>query len=202
LPNKYYFFNEETGEYELDTSQEAREGVAYYERNDIYVSNDDSNTFAKGSSWNLNALIIPNTVTLGKREEQAYMKELKGFGRDYNTINGLIVQLNRMIAADNYDTRDRSTLQGAINYLNDMIANFDSLTPGDIPIIDDYGRLHGGEVLGDKWVNIDINRNVEKPTLTITHKYNPVPRDNTSEDVNGKGDTFTYPTYTFDEMGH
>lgn len=202
LPNKYYFFNGETGEYELDTSQEAREGVAYYERNDIYVSNDDSNTFAKGSSWNLNALIIPNTVTLGKREEQAYMKELKGFGRDYNTINGLIVQLNRMIAADNYDTRDRSTLQGAINYLNDMIANFDSLTPGDIPIIDDYGRLHGGEVLGDKWVNIDINRNVEKPTLTITHKYNPVPRNNTSEDVNGKGDTFTYPTYTFDETGH
>ena len=202
LPNKYYFFNEETGEYELDTSQDAREGVVYYERDDIYVSNDDSNIFAKGSSWNLNALIIPNTVTLGKREEQAYMKELKGFGRDYNTINGLIVQLNRMIAADNYDTRDRSTLQGAINYLNDMIANFDSLTPGDIPIIDDYGRLHGGEVLGDKWVNIDINRNVEKPTLTITHKYNPVPRNNTSEDVNEKGDTFTYPTYTFDEMGH
>ena len=207
LPNKYYFYNESSGKYELDESHTARENVTYYERNDIYVSNDNSNIFSKGSSWNLNALIIPNTVTLGKRIEKAYMKELKGFGRDYNTINGLIVQLNKLISADNYDTRDRSTLQGAINYLNDMINNFDSLTPGDIPIIDDYGRLHGGKVLGDDWTNIDINRNVEEPTLTITHTYNPVEKSDTTSDVNtasttAKKNKLTWDTYTFDEMGH
>ena len=202
LPNKYYIYDETQGKYILDISQEPREDINYYEKNDIYVSNDDSNTFKKGSIWNLNASTIPSTVTLSKRSIQPQMRELKGFGRNFNTINGLIVEMNKLLSGGNYDSRDKSTLQGAINYLNDIILKFEALTPGDFPIVDYFGRLHGGRAVTDEWIDVKFDPNTDDPKMIVTHEHNPVNKDNTSEDVNGNGDTFTYPTYTFDKMGH
>jgi hypothetical protein len=41
---------------------------------------------------------------------KAAMRELNGFGRNYNTINGLIVEINKLLSSGNYDSRDKSTL--------------------------------------------------------------------------------------------
>jgi hypothetical protein len=130
------------------------------------------------------------------------MRELDGYGRNFNTINGLIVEMNKLLSSGNYDSRDKSTLQGAINYLNDIILKFEALTPGDFPIVDYFGRLHGGRAVTDEWIDVKFDPNTDDPKMIVTHEHNPVNKDNTSEDVNGNGDTFTYPTYTFDKMGH
>lgn len=215
MPNKYYYFDSSKQQYVIDTSLTPRNKTQYYKRNDIYISEDTSGFFQKGASWNMSAEAIPHTVTLSKREEIGYMKELKSFGRSYNTINGLILQLNRLMAVDKPDTRDRSTLQGAINYLNDMVIKIHSLTPGDLPLIDSYGRLHGGNIETDEWIDVKIDPNVEQPRMIVTHEHNPDDITDSSRDLNGDkiddapelfnvgdNDTITFPTYKFDNMGH
>ena len=62
--------------------------------------------------------------------------------------------------------------------------------------------MHGGRAVTDEWIDVKFDPNVDDPKMIVTHEHNPVNKDNTSEDVNGNGDTFTYPTYTFDKMGH
>jgi hypothetical protein len=163
----------------------------------------------------MSADAIPHTVSLGHRAEVAYMKKLNGYGRSYNTINGLILELNRKLATDKPDTRDRNTLQGAINYLNDVAAKIHSLTPGELPLVDSYGRIHGGIVETDEWIDVKIDPNVEQPRMIVTHEHNPSDITNSSRDLNGDktddapelfnvgdSDTITFPTYKFDDMGH
>ena len=212
-PNKYYY--KVDGQFVVDTSLLPQEGIQYYKLNDIYISEDTSGYFQKGASWNMNADAIPHTVTLGHRAEVAYMKKLDGYGRSYNTVNGLILELNRKLATDKPDTRDRSTLQGAINYLNDVATKVHSLTPGELPLVDSYGRIHGGIVETDEWIDVKIDPNVEEPRMIVTHEYNPNDITNSSRDLNGDktddapelfnvgdSDTITFPTYKFDDMGH
>lgn len=203
-PNKYYFYDPDLGKYVIDMSAQARTGVTYWVRNDIYVAQDTSNTFAQGSVWNTNATIIPNTITLSKRTETPVMKELEGFARSFNTLNGLILEMNRLIKADDYSTRDRNTLQGAINYLNDIIAKFDVLMPGDFPVVDYFGRLHGAHAETDKWIDVKIDPNIISPKMIITHEYNPISKENESINMNdtAKASTIEIPIYTFDETGH
>ena len=202
-PNKYYYYDNELDKFIIDSSPFKRE-VFYYQRNDVYVAADTSNTFAKGSVWNLNAIAIPNAITLGKRIESFVMKELEGFGRSFNTINGLILELNRLVAADNYTTRDRNTLQGAINYLNDIIVKLDALTPGDFPVVDYFGRLHGAVAETDNWIDVAVDPNVINPKLIITHEYNPIEIEDDKIDLNETAgeSNIELPLYAFDEKGH
>lgn len=202
-PNKYYYYDDILNKFIIDTSA-VKQDIPYYQRNDVYISADTSNIFAKGSIWNLNAIAIPNTITLGKRVESFSMKELEGFGRSFNTINGLILEMNRLIAANNYTTRDRNTLQGAINYLNDIIVKLDSLTPGDFPVVDYFGRLHGATAETDKWIDVAIDPNVINPKLIITHEYNPIEIDSDEIDLNETAEEsdIELPLYAFDETGH
>ena len=214
-PNKYYYL--EDGQYIIDKSlypktkvENGEEVLAvdYFKRRDIYISEDTSGLLQKGSSWNMNAEAIPHSVTLGEREEVEYMKELKGFGRNTNTLNGLIVDLNRLMATDKPDTRDRSTVQGAINYLNDTAIKIHTLTPGEFPVIDHYGRLNSGEMDLDDWIDVKFDPNVDEPRMIIRHIFNPDDIENTQRDLNiveeGQevDDTITFPTYKFDDMGH
>ena len=62
-----------------------------------------------------------------------------------NTLHGLILKINQLLLAGNKLTRDRATVQGSINVLNDVINKFDKLAPADIVMIDAYGRIHGGD---------------------------------------------------------
>lgn len=203
-PNKYYYFSDEEGKFVIETSPTLREGVTYYIREDIYISNDSSNTLPLGSTWNLNATFIPNSVVLSKRREKPIMRELSGFGRGLNTINGLILKMSELLAANNYQTRDRNTLQGAINYLNDIIFKLDALTPGQFPVVDHFGRLHGANTKFDDWVSIHIDPNIEQPIFEIRHDYNPTTLEDDADDLNETAErsTFTMPIFTFDEKGH
>ena len=203
-PNKYYYFSDEEGKFVIETSPTLREGVDYYIREDIYISSDTSNTFQTGATWNLNATFIPNSITLAKRKEFPVMRELSGFGRGLNTINGLILKMSELLAVNNYQTRDRNTLQGAINYLNDIIFKLDALTPGQFPVVDHFGRLHGANTKFDDWVSIHIDPNIEQPIFEIRHDYNPTTLEDDEDDLNETAErsTFTMPIFTFDEKGH
>ena len=42
---------------------------------------------------------------------------MQGFSRNYNTIHGLLLKLNQLINVGNPQTRDITTIQGALNRL-------------------------------------------------------------------------------------
>jgi hypothetical protein len=102
-------------------------------------------------------------------------KELKGFARGLNTINGLILKLNQLFKFDDTKTRDRETIQGCLNCLNDLINDFGELNPGEIAVIDEYGRLKSAEIFTkqenetDSWISVTVNDSVADTKITISH---------------------------------
>jgi hypothetical protein len=70
---------------------------------------------------------------------------LDGFAKYLNTLHGLILEINKKLLFGDKLTRDVSTVQGAINKLNDIINGFAEMLPSNILMIDALGRVHGGD---------------------------------------------------------
>lgn len=135
---------------------EGKEDFVYYLKRKAYIVNDTSNHLKQGMVWNVNTDKIPEGVVLGALfndiveelkakgynvEKKYKWKELKGFSQDLNTINGLILQLNKLYSFDDELTRDINTVQGMFNTLRDNFAKFDTLTPGYLLAVNEYGQL-------------------------------------------------------------
>lgn len=135
---------------------EGREDFIYYLKRQSYVVEDSSNHLRVGQVWNVNTNEIPEGVKLGALfndvvdeliakghnvEKKYVWRELKGFAKDLNTINGLILQLNKTYRFDDELTRDLTTIKGTINTLRDYFAKFDILTPGYLLAVNAYGQL-------------------------------------------------------------
>ena len=143
VPNKFYIIDPVSGQYIVDKSKEFSSSKVYYKFNgSLYVINDSMNIFAPHSEWNDNITQVPASVKLGLRTEHISTKVLDNFARQLNTIHGLILQVNKMLEIDDFDTRDRATLQGCINIVNDIINKFEVLAPNNFLIVDDYGRVN------------------------------------------------------------
>lgn len=135
---------------------DGREDFIYYLKRQSYVVEDSSNHLRVGQVWNVNTNEIPEGVKLGALfndvvdelkanghnvEKKYEWKELKGYSEDFNTINGLILQLNKLYRFDDGLTRDITTIQGTLNTLRDYFAKFDILTPGYLLAVNAYGQL-------------------------------------------------------------
>lgn len=145
-------------------------------------------------------------LSVGFRTEVIGVQELVGFGRTFNTIHGLILELRRLIDGAKEDTRDTTTLQGAVNKLNDIIAKFNEITPNKLVITDEYGRYNPATYNDTTWLGWTVNPDIDNPTVELYHK-----NANKSETTNivsqgaqtpNFGATFKIPTLTFDSKGH
>lgn len=199
-PDKYYY--EKTlgsGDYEIDTNEKMSK-IQYYNISDLYVISDENNILKPGSKWNPNITEIPNGITLGIKHETWKWKELDGFARTLNTIHGLIIEINNILKTGDKLTRDNKTVQGCINTLNDIINTFATLTPGQIAIVDKYGRLTSAPYETDKWINLQVDNGV----IDVAHN-DPMPLQNPLEKkdlILSFGDSFTIPEWAFDDKGH
>ena len=202
-PDKYYYKKAED-DYEIDT-KETMSHDQYYDISELYVISDENNVFAKGSIWNINVEEPPEGVILGTRTEEWEWKELDGFARNLNTIHGLIIEINNILKTDDKLTRDRQTVQGCINIINDLIDKIDTLIPAHFIIVDEYGRMKSspwttkqifnsynygnGNITADiedvdMWIKLDIDDNHKNPMVTINHTYHPVGETTTISDKN------------------
>ena len=234
-PNRYYYKkNPAINKYTLDTNFNMTEGREYYyEGVEWYIISDKNGIAEPGAKWNDN---IPAEdaeklgVVLGTRKEIYEWKELTGFARTLNTIHGLILKLNNIIKFNDKITRDTTTIQGCINKINDIIANFGELVPGHLMIVDDYGRIrssgytteqnfsyinHGNnpdEEKNDgmkKWISINVNKDAQNPLITVNHEFNEVEdtftesdKNNPNETDNNNGNTLQLYTPIVDSTGH
>lgn len=143
--NKYYY--KDGDDYVLDSSPTMSMGSDdYYNYYPLYVIPDlsSSNVFIDGSLWNPN---IPSNeaakynVVLGIRKEIWCWKELVDFSKDLNTLHGLILKVNSLFRANDFETRDRNTIQGCINTMNDLLNKVGSFKPNCFLYTDEYGRV-------------------------------------------------------------
>lgn len=216
IGSTYYYKNEEN-KYELDRNNLPTEGRVYYLRNNmLYVISDDNNLYEPGCQWNMNVSPIPEGVKLGTRQPYPTFEELNGFARELNTIHGLILKINYMLLYGDSFTRDQSTVQGCINVLNDIIAKFEFINPGEIMTVDSYGRIHSTpyttsqeydnfnfgklkangvpetiEATEDRWIRLDINPDAAHPLITFKHEFTEAADSQTTTTAdknNGDGD--------------
>ena len=213
-------------------------GLVYYIKSEPYIISDSSGILSPGSIWNSNTF-PPDTIKIGtlysggdfvtydelgnlksqsltsaEQAEKLYQwTELKGFSRTLNTINGLIVKLNQVFDFDNTLTRDRSTIQGMMNTINDVINDFGELNPGEFTIIDEYGRIKSAKMLTtaadgsdeEGWINVEVNPKVNETQISIRHNDAKAADGVLGQLQNQNltfGDTFKAISFGIDDKGH
>ncbi len=117
--------------------------------------------------------------------------EIEDFAGNLNTINGLIVSIRNILESDNSETRNKKTVQGTINVLNDIIDCFNDLIPGEFLICNNDGKVNsagwttsqtiiynnlgnGSSTQGgteeNQWISLSINANVGNEKITLEHQ--------------------------------
>lgn len=207
ITNDFYikgkYFEKVNGSYIISSDEEPKDKIYYIEKK-YYVINDELGNLPKGMEWNTNIISWPSTLHIGIRNEKYEMQELKGFARSFNTIHGLILEIRRLLDTDHVLTRDINTVQGAINKLNDIIAKFEDLQPGKLILVDNYGRIHPTDTVGDRWLEWVINADPVNPSIEILHNT-AQEAEATFEQRNKApkfGEIITTPKIEIDARGH
>lgn len=210
-PNTYYKViqvDEDTNIYELDKSIKKDPEATYARKNLLYISSDKEKLFGVGATWSKSIDVVPNTIELSylTNPDECYGRiMLQGFGKELNTINGLILEINKVLSTEDYYTRDRKTVQGCINYINDILNKFEEFEERCILMTDNYGRVHSINPRTDAWLDIDIQGNVDKPDFYIEHMP-PVIEEHDDIKININNDaniqTIELQTSKADEKGH
>lgn len=133
------------GKYMVDYSDESSVDISipHYQKRSVYVINDDAHIYDDGAIWNPEATQIPANITLGRRPDK-YVYELVAlpeFGRNLNTMHGLLLRTNQILENLNPSIRYLDTVAGSMNTLKDIFAKFDILKPHSIVTVDEYGRV-------------------------------------------------------------
>lgn len=216
-PGKYYYKNSEFLTDILDNGiimktatepngaiVDPETGLIYYTLQEAYVVEDTAGILETGSVWD-KEVVPPDTVTLGIRTETYKWTELKGFAEQLNTIHGLILEINKFLKFNDTLTRDRTTVQGCINQINDIINVFGEINPSDTVIINSYGQFAGARYITDDWISVSTNKSLSDPSITINHVS---PANNTTQigETTAKtlqfGGSFKSYNFGIDEKGH
>lgn len=134
-----------------------------------------------------------------------YYAYLDGFANNLSTINGLILQLKNLIESDDSESRNKETVQGVVNTLNDIINMFEDLIPGEPVIVDASGKVTSanwttkqtlaytnlggaaapsGNVAENQWIQMSIDKNDK--LITLQHSGTHTAKDTaTSSNKNG-----------------
>ena len=179
-------------------------GLIYYTLQEAYVVKDTAGILEAGSVWD-KEVAPPDTVTLGIRTETYKWTELKGFAEQLNTIHGLILEINKFLKFNDTLTRDRTTVQGCINQINDIINVFGEINPSDTVIINSYGQFAGARYITDDWISVSTDKSLSDPSITVNHigpTNNTTQIGETTAQTLKFGGSFKSHSFGIDEKGH
>lgn len=227
-PNKYYVESTKgSGDYILCQDKEFDPSKTYYNNTlELYVKEDTAGIYDVGAKWPMEVKKIPSTVTLATRSPKYELKELPGFGDKITTLHGLLLKLYENIDPSDKLTRDNQTSRGTINLINDLMNRFAALAPGELTVVDSYGRMHsanqstsqtlsytnratnasvGSNVTKDNaLITLVIDDNYKQPKVTITHS-NVTKVADTKDAINldtASSDNFEIVQPITDNAGH
>lgn len=169
-PNVYYIEDDTSDDgYSLSTSP-TKPNATLYRKRQLYVYSDSLNIMPRGMMWNVDATIVPNTITLAKRDDAWEMIPLTGYATSTNTINGMILTMNQMLEPNDNLTREDDSLSGVLNQVKDFIRRFGCMKSNKILVIDSYGRIRTAEVTANSTIEVTINGDPENPQIQLTQK--------------------------------
>jgi hypothetical protein len=104
----------------------------------------------------------------------------------------MLLKLNQYFKFDDTLTRDRTTVQGCLNRINDIINDFGALIPGEIAVIDEYGRIKSATIFTtasdnsteDGWISVDVDPNPVETKITIRHNAAKIPDETLGQKAN------------------
>ena len=240
--NKNYIYKEENKYYriceypvytitdEIFTLPEAKESdqeynAAYdlllnnFKYSNYYVVDDNENYVLV----NKNAIpnLINNNISVYYNSGVAYKYiEMPEFADNLTTINGLLLELRRVLNTEEAEVRDFNTIQGIKNSLNDIINLFDELIPGQFVIVDKNGNIESANwttaqefnyinygtnettdegIKENRWIKVDLDE--ETNLISIKHQYNPVDEDlNTATQINLNEDQENLSENSYDNI--
>ena len=150
--SKYYYNNGNI--YLIDTAVSMTAGRTYYVGVSLYVWEDSSQRWPYGYEWREQALFVPASVTLATRTEVYKAFEINGIDNGESSINGAILNFNNLASFSDIDTRDTSTLTGAINTTNDLLQSVKTnLIPRRILYVNDFGQICVSSITIDQLEN-------------------------------------------------
>lgn len=166
-PNKYYY--KSGNEYRLDSAERKTSGRTYYTLSEIVVADDTKGYYPVNSLWNVKTDLIPPSVTLATLSYQPQLVEMESFAEQMNTAHGLLLKINNVLESENTLTRSMNTVKGALNQVKDLLSKFDTMNPGDVVMVDGYGRLNSAEFGSSSWIKPVVKPDPEKPVVTFEH---------------------------------
>lgn len=192
----------------------------------LYVKEDTEGIYKPGAEWPMEVKQIPDSVTLATREDAYELKVLEGFGDKMTTLHSMLLQMYKHLDPTDNDTRDITTGRGTVNLINDLMHRFAALSPGQITVVDSYGRMHSAKhstkqtisysnpnvsattapsvTKENALITLTINDNYKQPTISLTHS-NVTPVADTNNEVNldsAAVDNFEIVQPITDNAGH
>lgn len=136
-----YYYESSTDYFEIDISSAMTPGRSYYSAEKLYVIADYTGRCPYGYEWSNYSVFVPASVTLGRREDGRQFTEITNFMKDGASINSNLLQLEKLLETNNLDTRDKNTMQGAINQVQDVLYVLDRLVPRQMLFVNDFGQI-------------------------------------------------------------
>lgn len=166
----------------------------------------------------------PNDATVGTKSDIEYkFVEVPDVAGKLSTIYGCMLQMRELMGTElDADTKDRNTVLGSINVLNDLIDLFESKIYPTRPVITnsngqlctaDWTTAQIGEAVNqgtgntinfetkeNQWISYSVDG--DNKQISIYHTTHSVDDTTTTKNANGNGDTITTYAPIVDSMGH
>ena len=140
IPNRYYY-QQSQDNYQLSQSATMVSGYQYCDKSAMYVDHDNTGQCPYGYEWNDYAAYIPPSITLYTAERKPGLIAISELGKNTNSLYGLLLELNKLYAPGEEETRDIDTVRGAYNVLQDLLYQIQTLRPGYILQVNDFGQI-------------------------------------------------------------
>lgn len=161
LEESYPSDQEYNAAYELAVKKLLEEDKEYY------LILDDSSKNYKVKTLNNAISALKETDKIGYQNgEYGYeFVEIEGLPEKMVTIYGLILQIKKLLEVEDSETRDTTTVTGAINTINDIIGVFEDLVPGEFLICDASGHVNSANwTTAQDYSYTNYNSNNPQPT--------------------------------------
>ena len=113
----------------------------YYRKMAIAIETDLTGEAPPYYHWLEDYDLVPWKFNLVRLNLQPALQELRGFNNGVSSINGQILSLHNLLSLEDDYTRDTTTVQGALNAIEDKFYTLGEFTPGHIMYVNNYGRL-------------------------------------------------------------
>lgn len=117
--------------------------TVFYKPQQLFVISDSAteNPYLPGYKWDAGHEFVPASVTLGVRQETDSLIPIPNINNGESSLNGILLNLNRLYGKNNEYTRDLNSFLGCINVFNDLLASFKEEKDNKMLYVNRFGQI-------------------------------------------------------------